>query len=123
MSLKWHGESFKAELAKANAQRLTRACIHLANAVKVNISDPSNDGETPSAPGEPPHKDTGRLRASISYEVDAQEMTGRVGTNVLYGKFLELGTEKMAARPFLRSTLMEEADAIKKILTSKGASD
>lgn len=114
--IKWNGAEFTSQLAKSNAQRLTRACIYLANKVKENISEPSNHGDTPSAPGEPPHKDTGRLRSSISYEVDAQEMKGRVGTNVTYGKFLELGTESLAARPFLRSTLAEETSAIQDIL-------
>ena len=33
-----------------------------------------------SRPGEPPHKQTGRLRGSVTYEVT--EIRGRVGTNV-----------------------------------------
>lgn len=44
--------------------------------------------------------DTGRLRASITHAVE--EDTAYVGTNVEYAPYVELGTSKMAARPYLR---------------------
>ncbi len=43
--------------------------------------------------------DTGRLRASIVYGSGILEAT--VGTNVEYGPFIEHGTRKMRAQPFL----------------------
>jgi HK97 gp10 family phage protein len=51
--------------------------------------------------------DTGRLRSSITHEVggDAEGMVARVGTNVEYAKYLEYGTSRMSARPFLRPAL------------------
>jgi len=57
-----------------------------------------------SAPGEPPAVDTGRLRSSITHQVKAEgkKVIGRIGTNVEYARSLEFGTNKMAARPFLR---------------------
>jgi phage gpG-like protein len=60
-----------------------------------------------SAPGNPPAVDTGRLRASLTHEVETSgtRVTLRFGTNVKYGLYLELGTRKMAARPFIRPTL------------------
>ena len=45
---------------------------------------------------------TGRLRNSITYGVDTAEPAVYIGTNVEYGPFVELGTSKMAARPFLK---------------------
>lgn len=64
-------------------------------------------GHTASRPGMPPHVDTGRLRASITHEVETRllNIIGRVGTNVKYGRWLELGTSRMAARPWLRPAL------------------
>lgn len=54
--------------------------------------------------------DTGRLRSSITHEVysDGHGVVGRVGTNVDYAPFVELGTSHMAAQPFLRPSLIAE---------------
>lgn len=60
-----------------------------------------------SAPGDPPATDTGRLVTSIGNELatDEKGLHARVGTNVKYALFLELGTRRMAPRPFLRRAL------------------
>ena len=44
--------------------------------------------------------DTGRLRGSITHAVD--DDSAIVGTDVEYGVYVEMGTHKMASRPFLR---------------------
>lgn len=44
--------------------------------------------------------DTGNLRNSITHTSDGN--AAYIGTNVEYGKYVELGTVKMAAQPFLR---------------------
>jgi hypothetical protein len=62
-----------------------------------------------SAPGQPPAVDTGRLRASITHQVGGPVYNSqvgialyvRVGTGVAYARYLEFGTSRMAARPFL----------------------
>lgn len=66
-----------------------------------------------SAAGEPPALDTGRLRASIQYEIEtgaggkqtltvgSQRSNAVGGTLVEYGDFLEFGTSKMAPRPWV----------------------
>jgi HK97 gp10 family phage protein len=69
-----------------------------------------------SRPGEYPRKQTGHLRRTITYEVDEVTQTARVGTNLLYGKFLELGTKRMKPRPFLRKTLMSERVVLARLL-------
>lgn len=115
--VKWHGEKLKAETEKEFIRRLHRAAITLKNEIKVNISDPSPPASTE---GNPPHKDTGRLRASISHEVDDTSRAARVGTNVTYGKFLELGTKRMGARPFIRAAFDKLLPEIKRIM--KGGS-
>ncbi len=72
---------------------------------------------------------TGRLRREIDYEVrpDRNDVVGYVGVKAgglaanqgpaFYGYFLELGTSKMAARPFLRPAVFENADQIIRFLT------
>ncbi|MEO0955682.1 MAG: hypothetical protein AAFY12_11865 [Pseudomonadota bacterium] len=56
-----------------------------------------------SAPGDSPALDTGFLRASISSDVvrSPAGIVGRVKASAAYAAFLEFGTERMAARPFL----------------------
>ncbi len=47
--------------------------------------------------------DTGRLQGSISHEVtrEGNDVVGIVGTDVEYAPFVELGTYKMRAQPYL----------------------
>lgn len=45
--------------------------------------------------------DTGRLRNSITHQ-QMSENTEVIGTNVEYAPYVELGTHKMGARPYLR---------------------
>ncbi len=54
-----------------------------------------NPTATASKPGEPPHKRTSVLADSIQHETlrRRNEFTGRVGTNVKYGFWLEIGTK------------------------------
>lgn len=58
--------------------------------------------------------DTGRLRGSISHAHD--EDSAYIGTNVEYAPYVELGTYRMAARPFLRNAVSNYADEYKKLL-------
>jgi len=55
-----------------------------------------------SAPGAYPATDTGRLASSVRMVLPTvADMTGTVGTAVKYGAYLEFGTSRMAARPWL----------------------
>lgn len=55
--------------------------------------------------------DTGRLRSSITHEMlsGGGSLIGRVGSNVEYAAYVELGTSRMAARPYLRPALSSVA--------------
>jgi HK97 gp10 family phage protein len=110
---KWYGNEAKKLIRGTMVQRLEKAAILVKNATKEEISEPS---PPTSEPGEAPHKHTGRLRASISHQVDKDALKAYVGTNVKYGKWLELGTKKMAPRPFLSATVDKLRAAITSIL-------
>lgn len=98
---------------------LARAALDVQDQAKQLLSKPGS-GRTytrrsvthrASAPGDPPAVNTGRLRSSITHRVavDDQGVFAEVGSNVRYARFLELGTSKMAKRPFLRPALLTVA--------------
>jgi len=63
----------------------------------------SGKGHVPSAPGEPPNRDTGHLDTNIETTVQAQSPpTVHVTSHAAYSAALEFGTSKMGERPFLR---------------------
>lgn len=51
--------------------------------------------------------DTGRLRSSITHSLaqDGKGLLALIGTNVEYAIFVELGTSRAAAQPYLRPAL------------------
>jgi len=58
--------------------------------------------------------DTGQLRASITPVIESWA-AGYVGTNTAYAPYVEYGTRKMAAQPFLEPAFLEgkkQADKI-----------
>ena len=57
-----------------------------------------------SAEGEAPNTDTGRLVSSIAVESPRRGLS-YVGTSLEYGNYLEFGTTRMAARPWLRPAM------------------
>ena len=61
-----------------------------------------------NASGRPgPRVITGRLRSSIDWEVGrlGAVLVARIGTNVHYAPYVELGTSRAPAYPFLRPAL------------------
>lgn len=57
--------------------------------------------------------DTGTLRDSISHAVD--DNTTIIGTNVEYAPYVELGTSKMDAQPYLRPAVENHIKEYKEI--------
>lgn len=51
--------------------------------------------------------DTGRLQGSINHAlfIDPDGLVARVGSDVHYAPYVELGTSRMAAQPYLRPAL------------------
>lgn len=65
-----------------------------------------------SNPGDPPNTDTGRLVQSIKFDFQDGGLTGRVGTNLKYGAWLEFGTKNMKARPWLSTAVSMTAKQV-----------
>jgi len=107
--LEWNGPEVRAALRARTAANLRAAAVVVQNRAKVLLSTAY---PPPSSAGEPPHRRTGRLRASVTSEVDEAELTARVGSDLPVARWLELGTSRMPPRPWLRRALAECRDQI-----------
>lgn len=128
-------------LEAAAHTRMEQACIHLTNEVKKTLTGQRHGRRykvpgttasiringrwkrrgrwyTASAPGEAPAVLTGQLRNSIKYRIQGRglKIQGIVGSPLEKAPWLEFGTSKMAARPFLKNTYNHESSNIKRIL-------
>lgn len=128
-----HSARVRAAIEREMARRVRVCCILVWNHAKTLVNKEGTGrgaggrtstgrfkarrlvyGANPSRPGEPPHKQRGRLLASIAWEVEG--LVGRVGSNLSYARHLELGTRRLAARPWLRRALAEKTPEILAIM-------
>lgn len=82
----------------AEPQRVGRWLSGFAEDVVTDIK--LSFGTSPSSPGQPPGVDRGTLRASIHWE-NTGSFERTIMDGVEYGVYLEDGTERMGARPFM----------------------
>ena len=119
MTMKWNGREAVSLINAEVGKRVDAAARVLRDRAKELISrgqpvriygkaeGRSRKGMDPSKPGEPPKIVTAHLRLNVKKE--SSGLRARVGTNVPYGKWLELGTRTMAARPWLSKAVYESA--------------
>lgn len=107
------------QMADRAAERGLRTALGEAETIlKDDVLNRAGTGELygkhrASAPGEPPAPDTNTLRANTNADTDIRkdgdDHVGSVVANTAYAKALEVGTERMAARPFLSKLKDEHA--------------
>lgn len=103
---------FRKNMRKLVAEGVDRASGALQTDLKRVLNRAGSP--PPSAPGQPPHKATGDLGRSVQIDRSHVEsdLKARVGTNKVYGRWLEYGTRIMAARPWMRPTTRKFKDKI-----------
>lgn len=67
----------------------------------ISAGSVSGKGHVPSAPGEPPNRDTGNLQSNIEV-TQPRPLIARVTSKAGYSTALEFGTSTLSARPFMR---------------------
>jgi len=151
MTVKWYGDKLVSKMEKLQVQALKACGALLEREIKLSFK-PGTGNEyirggkihRASVPGQPPAVDTGRLRASITFNWSGsgrgrapiqnpsketksndgvgEPVAGRhevvvvVGTNVKYGRYLELGTTKIKPRPYLRPALENNRARLERII-------
>ncbi len=118
VKIRWFGPKLKKHVRTEMSKRLDLAAEVVKDQTVRNIST-SFWASGPSAPGEFPHSRQGARKGLLSeiFWDRVKDLIRIVGTTKIYGFFLEVGTSRMAARPFLRRTLFEMIGRLKKILT------
>jgi len=133
--MKWHGEGGMEHVNHEAGRRVDAAARWLRDRIREAVSIPNvvsvksllsrfgrrrtvvaGRGKNPSEPGEYPRKRSGHFRRNVQSEYDPATTTARVGTNVIYGKYLETGTRKMKPRPWLSNALRDFIGGVRAIL-------
>lgn len=110
-------QNFYKEMDKREEKGLLSISDFLQKAIKKKVG---RTGGT-SSPGQPPNKQSGVLWASIKKDnTGINRKVIKVGTDEDYGVYLEIGTSKMASRPYMRNTFRENKSIIEKVF-EKGA--
>lgn len=100
---------------------IQRAALAGEAITKANLSRPGTGRiygkHQASAPGEPPAADSGELRrrtqADTKVRRDGDDLVGRVVANTEYAHGLEVGTERIAPRPFLGLLATDHTDELR----------
>ncbi|GAB4133041.1 MAG: hypothetical protein Kow0040_14780 [Thermogutta sp.] len=131
--IEWHGDKLADRLEKKLGNAVKQAAVLLQNRARILANTPArrirakrtrdtSGGKRgsqytlfiPSAPGRPPALRTGFGRRNITMEFHPKQLIARVGvrTNAAYMAYLELGTRKIKARPWLRPAMEQTREAI-----------
>ncbi len=138
--LNWNAGAVIAASKERLAIGVGLAVIDLEGKAKELVSVPGDGhGGDPSAPGEPPHRQSGNLRADLGHEVlvEDDKVIGAIGViagspAAAYARRLELGfvgadslgrNFNEEARPFLRPTILRNRDRIIDLICRGGAAN
>jgi len=112
--VKWHGAKVYADILDSMDRVNNKVAMDVRSEAQMSMRGPKSGRRykvpqykrtyVASAPGEAPARRTGDLNSSIQVEF-ISKCHRRVGTNKEYARALELGTKRMAARPYLRPAL------------------
>ncbi|GAH42260.1 unnamed protein product [marine sediment metagenome] len=119
----WYGDIVIPKVKRRLSRRLEKAAFTMAEHAKGKMRPQPTAGHgakkrglAPSREGEYPKRVRGWLRTNIISKLSADGMSAWVGTNVKYGRYLELGTRKMGRRPWLSLALKESTATIRRII-------
>jgi HK97 gp10 family phage protein len=105
--------AFGAAIHREMGRRLNRSGVEVVTKVREAINKPYPPA---SSPGNPPHRRTGALWRSV-FATEAKDKV-TVAADAPHAEFLERGTRRMAARPFLDKGFAKSIPVVKRIMTA-----
>lgn len=110
-------ESANNQAIEAIGRVIQAFVIKIDREIKVSIDRGPKSGRIygnhqASAPGQTPATDSGGLVKSINWRIFNRGLSAEVGSNIFYAPFLEEGTSKMDARPWLQPAYEKYADEV-----------
>lgn len=115
MPFKWFGGLFKSKVDRVMDRRFEECGRVIRDHARqlVGVQYPPA-----SSPGSPPHRRTGRLQQSITYQAGKKsgQPSVRIYAGEPYGEYLETGTRYMAARPWRKRSYRETVQQVKRII-------
>ena len=111
ISLTDNSDLIKDALEDQLEQALTAVGITAESNAKKEITRAVYD--TPESPS---YVRTGRLRNSLTHAVAMDEKAVYIGSAVGYAAYVELGTSRMKARPYLRPAVTNYTDEYKNLV-------
>lgn len=106
-------------VAKNVEKNLDTAADAIASRQRQFLSTPYPPASTP---GESPHRRSGDLKSNVQV-VKPGPLVRQIGSNTPYAAFLEVGTSKMAPRPWALKSLMESQQDIQMAFGQQEESD
>jgi len=112
-----HIEQMSSNIDRAGRRALLKGGRIITDRVKQGIKDPPKTGRyyirggkrrRASKAGEYPANQTGELRRSVGFQVEGLRKL-HIGARADYAGYLETGTRKMEARPFLKNSIKEKS--------------
>lgn len=94
--------SNKDEILEALGEQLGQAMIAIGLTAESNAKREITKAVYDTPESKSGYERTGHLLNSITYGVDTNEPAVYIGSNVEYAPYVELGTTKMRARPYLK---------------------
>uniref|UniRef100_A0A6M3KTR9 Putative tail protein n=1 Tax=viral metagenome TaxID=1070528 RepID=A0A6M3KTR9_9ZZZZ len=107
VTIKSYRKERESEILNSLQKGLEKAGLIVERQAKINVSQSSGH----------PRVQTGRLRSSITHEVEQGQVS--IGTNVYYGKYLEFGTVNHPPYPWLYPAVESEKSKIIEALKGK----
>lgn len=109
------------EIRENNAEQIAKA-IKTAIAAALEEVGLAAEGFAKKKLTENHSVDTGRLRNSVTHIIDMGEEAVYIGTNVEYAPYVELGTSRSKAKPYLVPAAQEHKAEYRKIFEKHLAS-